>query len=433
MVALTRLISENECYKKYQQSKGKWEVELPISLQPYSLNFLFGPRQVGKSTALILLVKKLLEMGYNPKSIFYFACDKLADYKELDEILEEYDKIRRREGVKSSVIILDEVTFPKDWFRSIKHRIDVGKFSNDVLILSGSLSIKAKGETETFPGRRGKGRTLIMLPLPFSQYVKLFGINIPTGDLQFVLDNYTKYVGYLPKLKEVFENYLLTGGFPNAIKDFINEGRVNKTTEEDFISSIISDINKLRRSERFFKLTAKAIVERASSEYSFHTISKDYGIGTVKTAISYVDLMEKLHLMEVVDTMDVNTGLPLHKKLKKFYFIDPFIYHSFTRWTMSKPLDYPKLAEAVTIAHLSRLYEVGYARTNGEVDIIVRRGEEYLGVEVKYGKVREGSKKVLGKVKKFVYVSKDQIGDSIIPIPLFLAMLETPIFVEEAY
>jgi predicted AAA+ superfamily ATPase len=51
------LISENECYKKYQQSKGKWEVELPISLQPYSLNFLFGPRQVGKSTALILLVK----------------------------------------------------------------------------------------------------------------------------------------------------------------------------------------------------------------------------------------------------------------------------------------------------------------------------------------------------------------------------------------
>jgi len=46
------LISENECYKKYQQSKGKWEVELPVSLQPYSLNFLFGPRQVGESTAL---------------------------------------------------------------------------------------------------------------------------------------------------------------------------------------------------------------------------------------------------------------------------------------------------------------------------------------------------------------------------------------------
>ena len=58
------LIRENEYYKKYQQSKVKWDVILPVSIEPYSLNFLFGPRQVGKSTALILLIKKLLDSGY---------------------------------------------------------------------------------------------------------------------------------------------------------------------------------------------------------------------------------------------------------------------------------------------------------------------------------------------------------------------------------
>jgi predicted AAA+ superfamily ATPase len=91
-----------------------------------------------------------------------------------------------------------------------------------------------------------------MFPLPFSEYVKLFGINLPTRDLKFVLENYTNYIGYLPKLKEILEYYLTTGGFPNAIKDFVSDGKVSKSAEYDFISSIISDINKLRRSERNF-------------------------------------------------------------------------------------------------------------------------------------------------------------------------------------
>ncbi|MBB5255112.1 ATP-binding protein [Sulfurisphaera ohwakuensis] len=427
------LIRENEYYRKYQESKVKWDITLPVSTEPYSLNFLFGPRQVGKTTALILLIKKLLDSGYNPKSIFYFACDKLADYKELDEVLEEYEKIRKREGIKSSVIILDEVTFPKEWYRSIKYRIDMGKFSNDVLILSGSLSMKAKGEIETFPGRRGKGKVLVMFPLPFSEYVKLFGINLPTGDLKFVLENYTKYVGYLPKLKEILEYYLITGGFPNAIKDFIIEGKVSQSTQYDFISSIISDINKLRRSERLFKLTARAIIEKASSEYSFHTISKDYGVGTVKTAISYVNLMEKLYLMKVIDTIDVNTGLPIPRKQKKFYFIDPFIYHTFSNWTMTKPPDKSKLVEAMIVSHLSRLYDVYYVKTNEEVDVIVNLNGEYWGIEIKYGRVRGGRSKVLGKVKKFMYVSKGELGDNVIPAPLFLAMLEIPIVVETGF
>ncbi|WP_187146820.1 hypothetical protein [Saccharolobus islandicus] len=42
------LIKENEYYRKYQESKVKLEVTLPASLEPLSLNFLFGSRQVGK-------------------------------------------------------------------------------------------------------------------------------------------------------------------------------------------------------------------------------------------------------------------------------------------------------------------------------------------------------------------------------------------------
>ncbi|NHV06280.1 MAG: ATP-binding protein [Thaumarchaeota archaeon] len=117
-------IEEDEDYRKWKESKTKWIPSLleKIELKPFSLHFLFGPRQVGKTTLLKLLVKELLERIENPKAIFYYRCDKLSDYKELDEILKEYLRIRKNENIKTSYILLDEVTFPKEWFRAIKFR-----------------------------------------------------------------------------------------------------------------------------------------------------------------------------------------------------------------------------------------------------------------------------------------------------------------------
>ncbi len=37
-----------------------------VELEPYALRFLFGPRQVGQTTALKLLVRRLVEEGRGP-------------------------------------------------------------------------------------------------------------------------------------------------------------------------------------------------------------------------------------------------------------------------------------------------------------------------------------------------------------------------------
>jgi len=59
---------------------------LNLSLKPFSLNFLSGPRQVGKTTAVKLFINKLLERGY---ILFYYSCDELIDFKQL-EVLDTY-------------------------------------------------------------------------------------------------------------------------------------------------------------------------------------------------------------------------------------------------------------------------------------------------------------------------------------------------------
>lgn len=276
-------VKEIEIFRKFEESQLKWvpDVIQKLSLSPFSLNFVLGPRQVGKSTAMILLVKKLLDDNVDPKAIFYFSCDKIVDYKELDEILEDYLRIKKSNNITSSFLLLDEITYPKEWHRALKSRIDKGDFKNDVLVVTGSLSVSARREIETFPGRRGQGKNLIMYPLPFSKYVELFNVKLPRGDLNFVTSNFGRYSHLTQTLNELMERYLVTGGFPNAIREHSSYGRVSVTVD-DFLSSVISDINKLRRSETFFKLTVKGLLERTSSELSYHSISKSFGVGTVK-------------------------------------------------------------------------------------------------------------------------------------------------------
>jgi Predicted ATPase (AAA+ superfamily) len=126
-------ISELEIYRRFEEAEVKWipDVIDKISFTPFSLNFLFGPRQVGKSTALLLTIKRLLDEGVNPKAIFYYSCDMLADYRELDEVLGDFIKVKRMNNVRSAYIFLDEITYPREWYRALKSRIDRGDKTND--------------------------------------------------------------------------------------------------------------------------------------------------------------------------------------------------------------------------------------------------------------------------------------------------------------
>jgi len=126
-------ISELEVYRRFEEAEVKWIPDAidKISFTPFSLNFLFGPRQVGKSTALLLTIKRLLDEGVNPKAIFYYSCDMLADYRELDEVLGDFIKVKRMNNVRSAYIFLDEITYPREWYRALKSRIDRGDKTND--------------------------------------------------------------------------------------------------------------------------------------------------------------------------------------------------------------------------------------------------------------------------------------------------------------
>ena len=60
-----------------------------------------------------------------------------------------------------------------------------------------------------------------------------------------------------------------------------------------------------------------------------------------------------------------------------------------------------------------------------EIDAVVKSGGEMIGFEVKFGKVR-AEKRVLGRMKRVYILSKDEVGDNVVPVSIFLGMLDAP-------
>ena len=69
-----------EWYSQVIKWVPNWINEL--GLQPFSLNFVYGTRQAGKTTGLKLLIRELINRGVDPLSIYYIDLDYIASLQE---------------------------------------------------------------------------------------------------------------------------------------------------------------------------------------------------------------------------------------------------------------------------------------------------------------------------------------------------------------
>jgi len=78
----------------YRESKLRWQPKIKdeFELNLDAVYSLRGPRQVGKTTVIKMIVKELLEGGRPPRAIFYYACDLVASAEELFQVIQQYQE-----------------------------------------------------------------------------------------------------------------------------------------------------------------------------------------------------------------------------------------------------------------------------------------------------------------------------------------------------
>jgi predicted AAA+ superfamily ATPase len=375
---------EDKKYEEWKTSEFKWIPPIINSLnfEPFSLNFIVGPRQVGKTTALKIFINQNLLPKINPKSIFYFSCDELTDFKELGEILDNYIDFRNANKIKSSFIILDEITFVDEWYRAIKARIDRFEFKNDILIITGSSSLEILKQKEYFPGRRGKGKDIIFYPLSFRQYVNcLKNVDTLTGEIDDIEKVMKANKIHEKILENLFEKYIETGGFPLSIKEFFSSGKISHETRKVYIDWLKTDFIKLGKNESSMKEILSYIINSANTPVSWLSISKETSISSPHTTQSYVETLKGLFVVEILNFLSPE-GKVIFKKNKKIHITDPFLYKTICEYVRAEP-NVPALLESVVASHLSRIYETFYWKNGSEVDLVIKKGKKQLGVEVK--------------------------------------------------
>jgi uncharacterized protein len=319
-----------------------------------------GPRQVGKSSWL----KHLLQSHSSPTRAFYLSCEGIEDHKELAALLVSLRG-------KRDFVLLDEITFVREWWRAIKHELDSG--FQGTLVVTGSHAADLRHGADRMPGRFGGGDELELLPMSFAEFCAM-----------------RAQAGW-PMLShvEAVRAFMRSGGFPAAVVEAGPEGREPVQTRETFRRWLLGDAMKLGKQELFLRDIMGQLAVTMGSCLSLQKLAQRTQLGSHHTAQDYVALLEDCFALRTLFSMDPNTGAFHYRREKKFYFTDPLIFSLALNWAgFPVPASSEDmLAEAIAHETLVRAAKgrserIGYfSSAKGEVDFF---GFSGWALEVKW-------------------------------------------------
>ena len=148
----------------FEEKKYKYHPEKilnQIKIDQAGIYTLRGPRQIGKTSALKLLIRALLASDVDPKRIVYLPCDNMKDRFELTDIIMRYVRVFTQD--RKLFLFIDEATLIPDWQLAIKYLVDTGFLDRAVVVITGSSAYDLKISSERLPGRRGVGRDIVYI------------------------------------------------------------------------------------------------------------------------------------------------------------------------------------------------------------------------------------------------------------------------------
>lgn len=409
----------------------RWDF-LPDNTVVYTMR---GPRQVGKTTLLMLQIKYFLESGVSPWRVFYYSLDIDDTKQDIVDAVEIYSRISPRlpEGDRR-YILLDEATSVTDWQKSIKWMVDNNKIPNVTLMATGSQAIGLKSAPERLPNRRGMvdgSYDKILLPMKFSEFACLQSEDLKSlhSDLQLrrpenkkgalmdlascrIGENVEKINAYQNELNDSLYEYMVTGGTPYVINTKITAGVLDENVYSEYLNGITGEWSRQSKKETLLRQFGGAVINCLSSHTSWSGLSRESAMGSPNTAADYAYTLDDLFVLSIVHMYGTTKRIPRVKNDRKLYFRDPFLFHIFNGWMsqvesfdlsmqyLQHEYNQGKIVEGIVADHLIRLAftlskkkrtfryhdHIFYWKNSGgkEVDFVLSVGDTEVPIEVKF-------------------------------------------------
>ncbi len=416
-----------------------------------------GARRIGKSTIALEFAKNeyeayiLIDFNIVPEEIKNLFIHERSD---IDLILQKlqsfYGKVL---PVRKSLIIFDEVQFCPEARSLIKYLVADGRY--DYLETGSLISIKKNVENIIIPSEEKK---INMYPLDFEEFLWAMGDTTTIPFLKQCYDNKTKVDIAHNRIMKDFRTYVLVGGMPQAIVEYINTKSFDKVDEikRNILSLYHEDINKYGdNSKKIIRMydNIPSQLSNGSKKYKLSSIDKTARNINYKNKLTWLDEAKIINLCNNVT--DPNIGLDLTKDENSYKCYQSDVGLLVTQAFINKPFVDNEIYKAILFDKLnvnegmimenyvaqtlkSKGYELFYyskndndvIENNMEVDFLIVQDKKLNPIEVKSGDYKKHTSidRFKDKYKKnvgtrYVLHPKDlKVEGDIVYLPLYMAI-----------
>ncbi|OQX51146.1 hypothetical protein B5M47_01760 [candidate division CPR3 bacterium 4484_211] len=350
------------------------EAEIEKLLPLPQIIALVGPRRSGKTTLLLRLQKKL-------KKASYLSFEDREVLTLFEQDIKNFAKIYLER--ETQYLFLDEFHYAQKGGKNLKYLFDY--YPNKKIIISGSSTADLTIRAIKFL----VGRVLVLTLYPFS-----FGEFLSTKDREICTiweTTSAKELGSSPlkeKLKQIFEEYLVFGGYPEVVL------QKDEETKKTLLNNIYS-ILFLREIKDFLTLSEdyklknliQALALQIGNIVNYQELGQISGLD-YKTLKRYLNFLEKVFLCQLIPPFFTNKRKEL-VKAPKVYFWDNGLANSVIKnfSPLSQRPNAGAILENAAFGILDRETEVKFWRTKAkaEVDFILEGPGGPIPVEIKLG------------------------------------------------
>lgn len=389
-----------------------------LDLGEPGIHILRGPRQVGKSTDLKLLVERALAAGFAPRSIVYLALD-LLEGQSLAELAASVERAKDLGGGGArGLILLDEVTAVERWQTAVKSLWDQGAIRGDIVVCTGSSAIDLqRGAAERLPGRRQGGVDHLVLPQSFASFAQATNGGIPPSPGLTVAELRSDDGAALlremrvhaPALDAALDRYLRFGGLPASVAEAIDGAREpSERVKQVLRDSLIRELQGRGASVPAGRALLERVVLSLGSKISWSSMARemDVPLGRGKgppshqTVRDYVELLAAGYFLFVTYFWRSGAQSNEQSRDKKVFLADPLLHGIALDYAPGLAVDKPALVENAIGIALLRRYEppgrliesfvlperlhIWQTARGGEIDFVCGPRGELDAVEVKY-------------------------------------------------
>ncbi len=414
----------------------KWKKDFKMPLM------LVGARQTGKTYILEEFCKK------NFEHYIYLNLEKEKEISEIfssvlepEKIIEQIQILKKvKIDPENTIIFIDEIQVNENAITSLKYFCESDKPYK--IICAGSLlGVKINRFHSSFPV--GKVIIKYLYPMNFEEYLMAIGENMLIDEIKKHYNTNEPLLNPIhEKALDLYKKYLVLGGMPTMINDFVNHeyqiSHVNFEMQDYIIATYLADMNKYTentegiKNSKIYNAIPKELA-RENNIFKYSIVDKDARKIRYESSLDWLLASNMILKCDLAEKNESPLKAFMNPDKFKIYLSDTGLLRSLSNLDYSEILLEKNemykgvLTENYIACHLHQ--KIGelyyYTFDKYEIDFLIKVDGDIIPIEVKSGR-RTNSKSLNEYIKKYkpkysIRISQKNFGleNGIKSVPLY--------------